>query len=244
MRDFMRASSAEILKLKRTLALWLALLTPMLIVVLQFAFVLRVPPARRAKGIWPLLEQGNLMWPVFLLPLTVCLLTALMNGVEHRENNWKHLFALPVSRWSVYAAKVVGAHVLLVVGSLAFFAGTLGAGYALHWLLPTVPFGPAPWPALLKKLALIFAGSGALISIHVWVSTRSKTFPLPLGLGVAAVLVSIIAANDSTMKYWPWMLPLNATMPERWALALTLGAGGGIVIGALGAWDTARRDVL
>jgi ABC-2 type transport system permease protein len=244
MRRFLRASSAEILKLKRTLALWLALLTPMLIVLLQFVFVLRVPASRRAKGIWVTMEQGNMMWPIFLLPLMACLLTALLNGLEHRENNWKHLFALPVPRWSVYAAKVVGAHVLVAIGSLALFAGTLGAGYALHAMLPNVPFGPAPWVTMLKRLALIFAASGALISIHVWVSARAKTFPLPLGLGVGAVLISLIAARDGAMKYWPWMFPVNTIDPGRWVAALVLGAGGGLLIAVLGAWDTSRRDIL
>jgi hypothetical protein len=244
MRDFLRACSAEILKLKRTLALWLALLTPMLIVVLQFAFVLRIPAARRTKGMWPLLEQGQLMWPIFLLPLSVCLLTALLNGLEHRENNWKHLFALPVPRWSVYAAKVVAAHVLLVLGSLAMFAGTLASGYILHWLLPKVPFGAPPWLEMLRRLGLFFVASGALVSIHVWVSARCKTFPLPLGVGLGAVLVSLIAANDKLMAYWPWMFPMNMLSAERWGTALALGLGGGLAIAVLGAWDTARRDIL
>lgn len=46
MRSFLRACSAEMLKMKRTLVLWLAVLTPLLVVVLQFVFLLRVPQAR------------------------------------------------------------------------------------------------------------------------------------------------------------------------------------------------------
>ncbi len=244
MRDFVRACSAEILKLKRTLALWLAVLTPGLIVVLQFAFVFRAPASRLRKGLWPIVENGLIMWAIFLLPLVACLLTALLNGLEHRDNNWKQLFAQPVSRAAVYGAKVVGAHVLVAVGSLALWAGLIANGYILHLMFPAVPFGPAPWMSMLKRLGLIFAASSALISIHVWVSARFKTFPVPLGAGIGAVLVSIIAANDRLMAYWPWMLPANTSQPERFTAALVLGIAGGIVIAAMGALDTMRRDIL
>ncbi len=245
MRAFLRALSAEMLKLKRTLALWLALLAPLLVVVLSAAFVLRVPAQRiQRMGLWPALLQGTIMWAVFLLPLVACLLTALLNGVEHRESNWKQLFALPAPRWSVYAAKAAAAYVLLALGSAVLWSSLIGSGYALHALAPKAPLGPAPWIALGRKLALIYAASGALIAIHLWVSARSKGFPLPLGVGVGAVLVSLLGMNDKIMKYWPWMFPTNTTIDQRWVAALVLGVAGGVVITVLGALDLERRDIL
>ncbi len=244
MRDFVRACSAEILKLKRTVALWLAVLTPALIVVLQFAVVFRIPASRLKKGLWPVMEGGLMMWAIFLLPLLACLLTALLNGLEHRDNNWKQLFAQPVSRAAVYGAKVVSAHVLVAMGSLTLWAGLIASGYTLHLILPTILFGPAPWLPMLKRLGLIFVASSALISIHVWVSARFKTFPMPLGIGIGAVLISIVAANDKLMAYWPWMFPANTSQPGRFTAALVLGITGGLVIAAVGALDTMRRDIL
>jgi hypothetical protein len=244
MRGFLRACSAELLKMKRTLALWLAVLTPLLIVVLQFVFLLRVPQSRLKAGIWPALQGGLMFWAIFLLPLVACLLTALLNGIEHRDGNWKQIFARPISRIAVYSAKALAAHVLLAAGSASVYAGLIVAGYIGHALLPKIPFGPAPWLPLFQKLALVYVASSALIGIHLWVSARVKTFPLPLGLGVGAVLTSLIAANDKVMAYWPWMAPANTTQPDRLVAALTVGIGGGIVVVALGAWDTARRDIL
>ncbi len=244
MRNFLRVCSAELLKMKRTLALWLAVLTPLLIVLLQFAFLLRVPQSRLKAGIWPALQNGLMLWAIFLLPLVACLLTALVNGIEHRDGNWKQIFARPVSRVAVYSAKAVAAHLLLAVGSASVYVGLIGAGYVGHMVLPKVPFGPAPWLPLLQKLGFVYAASSALIAVHLWVSARVKTFPLPLGLGVGAVLTSLIAANDKLMAYWPWMAPANTTQPERFTAALAVGIGGGIAILALGAWDMARRDIL
>ncbi len=244
MRDFLKASSAEILKLKRTLALWLALLTPMVVVVLQFLMVLRVPPQRLKSGIWPIIQSGVMGWAILMAPLVAALLTALLNAIEHREHNWKQMFALPISRWSIYAAKVVAANALMALATLALWAGLIAAGFAAHAILPAVPFGPPPlWP-LMKRVALVFVASGALIDFHLWVSARAKSFTVPLAVGIVAVLVSIVALNDSTMKFWPWMFPANTAMNERWVAAVVLGAGGGLVIAALGAWDICRRDVL
>lgn len=244
MRSFLRMCSAELLKLKRTLALWLAVLTPILIVLLQFAFLFRVPRSRLKSGLWPVLEGGAMFWAIFLLPLLACLLTALLNGIEHRDGAWKQIFARPVSRFGVYAAKAVAAHLLIAIASASVYAGLIVAGYVGHILLPAVPFGPAPWLPLLQKVALVYVASSALIGIHLWVSARVKTFPLPLGLGVGAVLTSIIAANDKLMAYWPWMAPVNTTQPERLASALAVGIAGAFVVLVLGAWDTARRDIL
>ncbi len=244
MRDLLRACSAEILKLKRTLALWVAVLSPLLVILLQCAFTLRVPKSRLKAGLWAAVQQGSNFWAVLLLPLVACLLTALLAGLEHRENSWKQVFALPVPRWAVYGAKAVAAHALIALGSTVLYGGIIASGYALHMMLPQAPFGPAPWTELAGRLALVFAASSALIAIHLWVATRCKAFPFPLGLGIGAVLVSIIAASDKTMTYWPWMFPGNTAVPERFAAALWLGLGGGIAITALGAWDTVRRDIL
>lgn len=244
MRDLLKASSAEILKLKHTLALWLALLTPMVVVTLQFMMLFRVPSQRLKNGIWPILQSGVMGWAILMLPLTAALLTALLNGIEHRESNWKQLFALPVPRWSIYTAKVLAAQILMALASLVLWAGLIAAGFLAHAILPSVLFGPPPLWALLKRIALVFVGAGALINFHLWVSARAKSFTVPLGLGVAAVLVSTIALSDSSMKFWPWMFPANTAMNERWVTAIVLGAGGGLVASILGAWDICRRDVL
>ncbi len=244
MRDFLKASAAEILKLKRTLALWLALLMPMVVVCLQFMMVLRVPPQRLKNGIWPLIQSGVTPWAILMLPLVAALLTALLNHIEHRENTWKQVFALPIPRWSVYASKFAAAQLLIALASLTLCSGLIAAGFAAHALRPAPPFGPAPWWPLLKRVALVFTASGALIAIHLWVSARAKSFTAPLGLGVVAVLVSIVALNDSSMKFWPWMFPANVAAADRCVAAVVLGAGGGLLISALAAWDVCRRDVL
>ncbi len=242
MPDFLRACSAEMLKLRRTLALRLAIVMPLLLVALQFMYVVRV---HRLRGpLWQNLIQGTMGWSILVLPLTAALLTALLNGIEHRENNWKLLFALPVSRHAVYTAKVIAAQVLLALSHAVLWGALLAAGLLLHILFPALRYGPPPWQELAQRLALMYAAAGAMIAIHVWVSARARSFMVPLGLGIAAAMVSVAGARDWSLTFYPWMFAANVTSPDRLPIALTLGVAGGFAISALGAWDTARRDIL
>ena len=50
-------------------------------------------------------QQTLVIWSLLMLPLFVTLETALVAQWEHHSQQWKHLFALPVSRGALYAAK-------------------------------------------------------------------------------------------------------------------------------------------
>ncbi len=242
MQDFLRACWAEALKLKGTLALWAAVLAPLVMTLLQTMYVVRTRHLR--QPLWPRLEQSTLGWAILLLPLTAALLAALLTGVEHREDNWKHLFALPVSRGAVYWAKISAAELLLALSHAVLWAGLLAAGILLHLMLPAIPYARPPWVALAGRLGAMWAASGLLVSIQLWVSFRAKSSTVPLGLAIAAVLVSVTAARDPSMLAWPWMFPANVTAADRRTAALAAGALGGLVVAMLGARDVARRDVL
>ena len=107
MTDLLRAVSSELLKLKRTLALRLAVGAPLAVVVLTFVITSQRRTATAAE-INPLLgfAQLNLTtWTIIVLPLYAALAATLVAGIEHQHDNWKHLLALPLSRVSIFAAK-------------------------------------------------------------------------------------------------------------------------------------------
>lgn len=243
MLDLWNCILAEGLKLRRTLALKLALLMPLLIVVLQSAFVLRAPPARIKAGIWRVYEQGVAAWAIFLLPLLASLLAVLIQGIEHRENNWKLVYALPTRRWTVHLAKVAVTQMLVAISSMSFVASLILGAVAMHALYPRLPYGTLNLMPLLERVAAVYVCAGALIAIHVWVSARWNSSTVPLGLGVGGVLVSIVAANDPLMRFWPWMFPMNSTLDERRAVSLVLGVTLGLAVTAAGAWDSYRREI-
>ncbi|MEJ2737825.1 MAG: ABC transporter permease [Anaerolineae bacterium] len=144
------ALRAEQLKVKRTLALWLAPLAPLVIIGLQLAIVLQRPEYYRNQdttAAWT--EFGGqivFLWTMLLLPLFITLETALLGNLEHGNRQWKHLFALPVPRGAVYAAKQISAMAIIGLSMAALYLYIVLSGLALRWVAPGLGFeAPVPW---------------------------------------------------------------------------------------------------
>ena len=252
MTDLFRALRAEMLKMKRTLALLMVLVAPGTVVTVEFFQFLQdgeTMESFRAEP-WAVLTQPVLvLWAILMLPLFITLETALLAGMEHGAHQWKHLFALPVPRWTIYTAKLLIGAGLLALSTLALVGGLLAAGLALQVLLPRVPF-PAtiPWWEILRPAVLIFLTAGLMLAIHTWVSLRWANFTLAVSVGIVATVGGVLIGNSLIWwKYYPWALAVNVINEpsvQDLPLALTLGIGGGIVAGVLGCWDVVRRDVI
>jgi hypothetical protein len=95
--SLVRALHAELLKLKRTLAFRVVFVLPLLIALLQFFVILRTKTYACGFNLWQTHPTNSFqIWAVFMMPLLIALVTALLNGIEHSDKQWKHLFALPV----------------------------------------------------------------------------------------------------------------------------------------------------
>lgn len=250
MTALMRALSAEALKLKRTLALWLAVLMPMLIITLMFFMGLQRGEIMFAPGEdpWPQLTQNVLgFWGVLILPLFVTLETALAGSLEHTEKSWKHLFALPIPRWAIYSAKLLLNAGLIGLSTAVLIGGTLLAGQLLGLLNPELQFQnyPLPWRALSETALWLFAGAGCLLAIHTWVALRWASFALASTVGIAATLIGFISLGADWVQYYPWTQGVNIISNEpNLSLAVSIGVVGGLVAGLAGCWEMTRRDVL
>src|SRR5919202_5118550 len=108
MIGLLRATRIEVFKLRRTLALWAAILVPLAVILMTTAMNLSRATGSQFDPDQPnswdslMLDLVLFLWCLVALPLFVALETALLAGLEHRENTWKHLFALPIQRWTMY----------------------------------------------------------------------------------------------------------------------------------------------
>jgi lantibiotic transport system permease protein len=247
MRLLARALSAEVLKLKRTIALWMVIVAPMVVVLLQFLMMSQRPKFYVGADGWRILHGGIYsLWAVGMLPLFVTLETALLAGIEHSQKSWKHLFALPVPRAIFYAAKVLVGAAIIAMSCVVLALGTVTAGLLLRGLMPKTTFGAVPWRELLTGAGAMFIASWLLVALHSWVALRWPSFALASGVGMAATVGTlVIASSQQWWKFYPWALPLHASMGTQAAeLAMMLGAFGGLAAAVLGCWDMTRRDVL
>lgn len=246
MMSIIRVLSAEMLKLKRTLAFLMIFVAPLLVATLQFLVIWNQKRPGADFQLWDMISRGALsVWAVFMLPLFITLETALINGVEHGEKQWKHLFALPIPRHAVYAAKFLIAQALAAASTLILSALIVVIGLVLIRLRPELPHtGPIPYGWILKHAAFVWMAAWLIIAIHTWISVRWPGVALALGSGIGGTFFALFAASARIGKYYPWLLPFNVLIQDRLMTAVLLGAVGGVVAAVIGCVEFVRRDVI
>ena len=247
---FLRVLSTECLKLKRTLALWMVLVAPLVIVALQFmvAYYGAERIANNRQGAWLAIARNAIaMWTVLMMPLFVTLETSLLAGLEHAQNNWKSLLTLPAPRWMIYASKLVVMIALLWSAMLVLLAGSMLSGVVLKSAQPLLKLDALPLAPLLDPLAKIAVAALLAVTIQHWVSLRWQNFTAALGFGMCATVMGFVAANSDKFGPWfPWSMPLvmvlrGTTQPGD--PNLTLAIGGAAVCATAGCWEFVRREI-
>ena len=133
-----RALVAETMKTKRTLALAMTVLAPLIIAVLQVA----VPAAasrvsavdRRPEKAWLSFSKSTLVyWSLLMLPLYITLETTLLSGLDHNQNHWTRVVHhAGARRWAFYAAKVLVAMALIALSNVVMLGWMLLDGAVLQ----------------------------------------------------------------------------------------------------------------
>ena len=272
MNELFRAMQVEVFKLRRTLALWSSLLVPAVVIAMTMAvnlsrsqgteFVLDHPNG------WDtlMLDQTLVLWCFVLLPLFIALEAALLAGLEHRENTWKQMFALPVRRWTIYVSKLIVGMALVCLSSLVLAVGTAFQGWLLVKFRPDLGVTyPIPWSLILLRNFGFVPVVLLLFAVQLWVAIHWRSFTEPMTVGIAGTLIGITLlrtlknsvsspAGPLMASLFPWSLPYimiapisNSTLPEATTglreTALIVGVLGGLFVSALGCWETLRRDV-
>lgn len=241
--------ATEIAKLKRTLALRMAIVSPLVIVNLYFLIGLAGggPLLRPRTDAWVLLTTNTVqLWTLLMLPLFITLETSLLAGLEHSERNWKYLLSLPIPKWTVYVAKLVVAIGLVWVAHLVLIGGTWASGALLRQFSPelklaALPLGVMTGPMWKVSLAILSA-----ITIQHWVSLRWSSFVGAMGFGMGAMVAAFLAVNSADYGPWfPWSLTLHTLRP-RAALVINpmiYSAALAAVTAVAGAWHFSRSEL-
>lgn len=239
---FLRVLLTECLKLKRTLALWMVLVSPLVMVLLQFAIT-----AKRAGGFissgndaWPLMVKQTIeVWTLLMMPMFVTLETSLLAGLEHSGKNWKSLLALPAPRWTIYISKLVVTISLLWAAHAVLVAGTIGSGALLRMIYPKLNLGGMPLHPFAAPMFRVSVSALLAVAIQHWVSLRWQSYSVAIGFGMCAMLIGIFAVQSNAIGPWfPWSLPIRAVLSgaagqDRITVVAIVGAIGAATIGCL-----------
>jgi pimeloyl-ACP methyl ester carboxylesterase len=243
-----RALHSETLKLKRSFALVMLLIAPVLLALLatfaQWAAVSSGTGDLVATFWQSLSHNGFTIWSLFLLPLLVALEAALLGGLDHSESQWKHLFALPLSRYWLFAAKFLMLQAMILLSTLIACALIAASGWLLLLFYPSLAAaGPPPVWSIVVPALQCWLAAGLIISLNLWIALRWPSFVVPLAAGVGGTFFALFASSAEAAKYYPWLLPFNViSAPERLHVSLFLGIAGGIVVGIAACIDLEQRE--
>lgn len=241
---FATALAVEVYKLRRSLALLLAIVAPLLIAIFMFFNMLQM----KQPMSWLMALHGCAgIWAFFMLPMSITALTALMAQAEHGTHSWDTLRALPRPRWHLYASKTVCTFAVVAFMSLLLALFSLCAVHLAGLWKPTIAASStldlADFALLLGR---IFVASTLLIAVQLWVALRYANFVPALALGIGGTFVAVVATSAKIGMVLPWQLPVNqlASDPQRANITLVLGALGGVVALMSMLWHLSRREML
>jgi hypothetical protein len=250
MKDFYRIASAELLKLRGTLALRLAVAAPLTIVLLQFGVYIARGEEMSPHGANPLAGYAQsilTLWTIVLFPFYAALVASLLADIENRGGNWERLLSLPVGRRSLYAAKWVSGGTLLLISSAGLLLGVDATATVLKLIRPAWHSAEIPISKMLVGSALSLFAIGLLFSIQMWISLRWKSFMIGLGVSIVGIVINIILLPRGVLlidSFDPWAIPaieIAPTSPFR-LLGLMWGIFGGIGVGILACSLLAKRE--
>lgn len=246
--------AAETLKTKRTLAFWLTLIAPAVIAGLQFmALLQRSDPIPGSEPAWNfLIRQTLFLWVLLMQPLFVTLETALVAQLDHSGDNWKHLFALSIPRWAIYAAKQVINLLLIGLSLVVLIDYTLIAGRLMQLIHPSLGFDqPIPWNETIRLTLLAFFSSWLVIAIHNFVALYWRSFVVASAFGIAMTIAGVVIINSDYAWLYPWTLsPTLVNLASRGGALIEqanmLGYSmlGGLLVALVGSLLFIRRDVI
>ncbi len=237
--------AVELLKLKRSKVLRLAVAAPLFTVALQIVSFLTSPLRSEQMATWELyLQQCRAVWAVFGFSLMLACLAALALGME--AENWKLLLAQPVVRRHVFWTKLLSLMALAALAQFLLFAGSIAGGLAVGLS------GGIPWGQALLFAAAVPAAF-PVIAFQFALSLRFRSFLVPVAVGLMGHFVCMIGFNLTIEgyrpgAYLPWAFNLKAlqvsgpTQTFGFSDLLIAGAMGSVLAMGAQIWFE-RRDV-
>lgn len=234
-----RALSADWLKIRGKGLWFLVFLGPLGLVAMQgLNFGLRFDYLRQqySTDLWGGLLVNVADFVPIALFLGGTLICSLIANVEHQMSSWKQLLALPISRTSVFMAKLLLCLLLVAASCLLLSGGTVVLGLILGFKADLIPY----WDVL-RIGFMSYIAALPVIALQLWFSLVNRNQTLPVALGITLSLTSIFSMSLSEWVplTWPYMAWDSSNR--------LLFSGAGLLLGMLvllpGAVHFARRDV-
>jgi hypothetical protein len=249
MKYFLRCLSTEFMKLRHTLAFWCILIGPAAITALMFLSELtrKAPIFPSDYNAWQgALDNSLTLWAVLFLPLYAALQSTLLAQLEHANQQWKYLYALPVPRAAYFAAKWAMVILVVAVTNILLEMFILAGGQVMQLIQPVWGYdAPIPWGSFAEAYAAITLAGSFIVSLHLLISLWWRSFIPSLAVGLIAAMSNLFIMSSDTYNHFdPYLFPVLALRGEggERQVALIAGVAAGLALAVVGGWLFTRKQ--
>jgi hypothetical protein len=190
---------SEMLKTRRTSAFWLSIFGAAFIPAVFLAVYL-IKPEKAIPNLvmmpWAThLMQGWQMLSSFLFPMYIIMICALIPQLEFRNNAWKQVWASPQTTGSVFFAKYLSIHAMILLFFVSFNLLMIGVAVFVNLVNSKFPFfdQALDWKSLLRLSLKTYISVLSISAIQYWLSLRFKSFVGSVGVGLGLLIMAFIA---------------------------------------------------
>ncbi|UWX58858.1 ABC transporter permease [Chryseobacterium oranimense] len=200
---FYKAFSSEQYKLSKNKEIFGILLIPILLVLAIDVYIMydaiSSGTAEASGNPWKLtLGRYVFMFFYLLYPILVSLFVHACCDVEYRNNNYKILFTIPISKSKIYVSKVLFILITVLFSLLLSYVSVLASGYVLGIFLPGLGFQDYDYREVIFYTFLKFSITlSAIAMIQLALSLIFKNFIYPIGFSMFMLLFSGIAKDKA-----------------------------------------------
>lgn len=213
---------SELLKTKRT-SIWytcllIALVAPVILVLDDYDT--KETFGRLAAGPWQwVYKSGGQMLNILLLPLFVVLTCTLLPQLEYRNNTWKQVLATPQTYGQLFLAKLALPFFMILAFLVVFNCLLLFAAILLGTIYPGIRLADHPfaWREVLRFNGQTIAAILGVLGFQFWMGLRSRSFLLPIGLGVGLWILSAMLVFEykwADADKFPFAFPFLNVYPK------------------------------
>lgn len=230
MNIFISNLRSEWLRKKRSLASWLVIIGGIFIPLLSTIAAITYPKETIGKYdpklFWQFLYNNNIQFMAFfLLPMGMILATSLITQLEHKNNGWKLVHAMPLSYATIFFGKLA----LILIMMIQFFL-LLNVCIWLSGVVPILissdlsyPAGSFPFDYYAKHSLNYFIALLPVVTLQYILGILFKNFLVPLGVGIALFVCGLFAMQWEYAYTIPYIYaPLNYLQQTGSAIKLPM----------------------
>lgn len=216
---------SEILKLKRTLSVYLCVLAaafgPLM------SFLEHMEPDEKLSKQMPWTEhfmEGREPVCIALLPFYIILVCALIMQIEYRDKTWKQVLTSPQRMINIFLGKFLALQLMVLAFLTCYTLFTVVTGVVIEMMDPNIYNGGVDIYKILAVNVQTWILSLGLSAIQFWLSLRFRNFVAPLAIGVAGWFLApmmLFQFKTTLIEFYPYAFTILSVMADYKANVVT-----------------------